>query len=232
MKKNKIIVAIGGGEIGREKVLADGTIKHYPIETLSIDTEIIRLSGKRNPKLLLIHTASKEAVSYEIAVKNYYGEKLGCDVSVLSILAGKLSQKEINNKILSSDIIYVGGGDTHFMLSEWKKYGVDIALKKAYENGIVLSGLSAGAICWFEAFKSSGEIGKGLGLISGGAEPHWDDLSKEEKNALMTVFSDLKQDFWALDNCSAVVFNNGTPTAVSSKADKQAKLIKVKNASK
>ena len=227
MKKDKIIVAIGGGEIGREKILKDGAIKKYPFETLSIDRGIIKLSGKKKPKLLLIHTASKEAVSYEIAVKNYFGKKLGCEISVLSILNGNLSQKEINHKILSSDIIYVGGGDTHFMLSEWKKYGVDIALKKAYENGIILSGISAGAICWFDFFHDHGKIGKGLGMISGGAKPHWDDLSKEEKNALMTVFSNLEQNFWALDNRSAVVFKNGVPTSISSKATKQAKLIKI-----
>ena len=52
--------------------------------------------------------------------------------------------------ILDADIIYVGGGDTVRMMEKWKEYNVNSYLKEAYEKGVVLSGISAGSICWFE----------------------------------------------------------------------------------
>ena len=134
------IVAIGGGEIGRP-----GT----KIETLEIDTEIIKLTNKKNPKLLFIPTASNDSTGYYDVVKNYFGKKLGCDVSVLYLINETHTKKNIENKILSSDIIYVGGGNTLKMMTLWRKYEVDKILKKAYDNGIVMTGISAGSICWF-----------------------------------------------------------------------------------
>ena len=137
----KKIIALGGGEIGRPG---------YPIETTQIDKEIIKLTGKKNPKLLFIPTASSDSESYYEVVKKHFGKRLGCKTNVLYLIKEKLSQKEIKEKILNSDIIYVGGGDTLKMMRVWKKNGVDKILKQAYEKGVVLSGLSAGSICWFK----------------------------------------------------------------------------------
>ena len=135
------IVAIGGGEIGRSG---------YPVETTEIDQEIIRLSGKSKPRMLFIPTASSDSESYYNVVKNHFGTSLSCKVDVLYLLVNKPSRKEIEEKILSSDIIYVGGGNTLKMMKLWRKLGVDRLLKAAYDKGTVLCGLSAGAICWFE----------------------------------------------------------------------------------
>lgn len=52
--------------------------------------------------------------------------------------------------VLEQDVIYVGGGNTRNMLVLWKEWGLDYTLKKAYEEGVILAGLSEGAICWFE----------------------------------------------------------------------------------
>ncbi len=135
------IVAIGGGEIGR---------KGYPVETTSIDKEIIKLTGKKNPRVLFIPTASKDSELYYAVVQKHFGERLDCKVDVLYLIREKLSLYEIRRKVFSSDIIYVGGGDTGFMLREWRRKGLDKILKEAYEKGIVISGVSAGAICWFK----------------------------------------------------------------------------------
>ncbi|MBN2658500.1 MAG: Type 1 glutamine amidotransferase-like domain-containing protein, partial [Spirochaetales bacterium] len=59
-----------------------------------------------------------------------------------------------------SDIIYVGGGNTRFMMDIWRKYGVDKALREAYSKGIVLAGLSAGSICWFDCGQSDSDFGE------------------------------------------------------------------------
>ncbi len=134
----KKIIAIGGGEIG-------------DLDTLLIDKEIVRLAGKRKPRVLFIPTASNDAEAYCDTFQKIYGKKLRCQVDFLLLIKEKekLNKKIILNKILSADIIYVGGGNTLKMLNLWKKIGVDKILKKAYKSGIILAGLSAGAICWF-----------------------------------------------------------------------------------
>jgi len=130
------IVAIGGGELG-------------DFETLPIDREIVKYSRKKYPKVLFIPTASKDARGYWDVFQSVYKDKLKCKTDVLFLLDGELSKKQIEKKILSSDIIYVGGGNTLYMMQVWRKLGVDTMLEKAYEKGIILSGISAGAICWF-----------------------------------------------------------------------------------
>ena len=74
------IVAIGGGEIGRPG---------YPVETTVIDKEIIRLTGKTNPHLLFIPTASSDSTSYYEVVKKHFGDDLGCFTDVLYLIGGK-----------------------------------------------------------------------------------------------------------------------------------------------
>ena len=122
-----IIVAIGGGEIAQH-------------ETLVIDKEIIRLSGKKRPTVLFIPTASSDAQEYIDTFIDYYSKYLNCIVHVLKLINQHLGAKEISEKILNSDIIYVGGGNTLMMMTLWRKLGVDNMLKKAYEKGIILSG--------------------------------------------------------------------------------------------
>jgi len=177
------IVAIGGGEIGRPG---------FPIETTSIDKEIISLSGKEKPKLLFIPTASSDSESYFEVVKKHFGKRLGCAVDVLYLLKNKHPKGEIEKKILNSDIIYVGGGNTLKMMKTWRKLGVDTILLKAYKKGIVLSGVSAGAICWFSFGNSDSLLFskrnapmikvRGLGFINLLFCPHYDVEKNVSRN--------------------------------------------------
>lgn len=134
----KAIVAIGGGNIRTKG-------------TAAIDREIIRLSHKKNPKLLFIPTASSDAEPYWEHVQEYFGGFLKCKTDVLFLIREKPSKQQIRRKILSADVIYVGGGNTLLMMRVWRRLGVDTLLRVAYEKGTVLSGISAGAICWFES---------------------------------------------------------------------------------
>jgi dipeptidase E len=134
----RMIVAIGGGNIRTRA-------------TLPIDREIIRLAGKRNPKLLFIPTASSDSEEYWKHVQEYFGGFLKCRTDVLFLIKEHPSREEIRKKILSADIIYVGGGNTLLMMRVWRRLGVDRLLRSAYENGTVLSGISAGSICWFDS---------------------------------------------------------------------------------
>ena len=161
------IVAIGGGEI------KDG-------ETLNIDKFIVSLSGKERPSLLFIPTASHDAEGYIETVKKVYGE-LGCD---------------IRDIILKSDIIYVGGGNTEYMMKIWEKYSVDKYLKEAYKKNIVLSGLSAGSLCWFKAGFDDSEFiegidrprykwMKGLGILPYLNNVHYEEEERKEFDEIM-----------------------------------------------
>ena len=86
---------------------------------------------------------------------------------------------------LEKDAIYVGGGNTKSMLALWKEWKLDQHLKKAYEHGVVLSGISAGANCWFEECITDsipGELTtlKCLGLLKGSCCPHYDSEEKRK----------------------------------------------------
>jgi len=131
------IVTIGGGEI-------------KDLETLKIDKEIIKLSGKKRPKVLFVPTARSDEEGYWEVFQKVYGKKLGCKIDVLYLIGGNLTKKQIRDKILFSDVIYVGGGNTLKMMKVWRRLEVDKILRIACNKGIVLSGLSAGSICWFK----------------------------------------------------------------------------------
>jgi len=200
----KKIIAIGGGEIGRPG---------FPVETTQIDKEIIRLTGKKNPKLLFIPTASADSENYYETVKKHFGKKLGCKTDVLYLIKNTLSKKGIEDKILKSDIIYVGGGNTLKMMIIWRKNKVDEILLRAYEKGIVMSGVSAGSICWFKYGNSDSKkfidpnasLMKvaGLGLINALNCPHY-DFETERKADLKKMMKKNSGVAIALDNCCAI----------------------------
>ncbi len=198
------IIAIGGGEIGRPG---------YPATTTKIDKEIIRLSGKKRPKFLFIPTASLDSEGYIKSVKKHFGKRLGCKVDSLCLIKEKLSAKKISKKILNSDIVYVGGGNTLRMMNVWRKFKVDKILKKAYENGIVMSGLSAGSICWFKGGNSDSRKFKnkkaklikvkGLGFINALCCPHY-DVEKGREASLKKMMKKNTGVAIAIDNCAAL----------------------------
>jgi len=170
------IVAIGGGEIRTRG-------------TAPIDREIIRLSNRKNPKLLFIPTASSDSERYWQHVQEYFGEFLKCRTDVLLLIKEQPSTERIRRKILSADIIYVGGGNTLQMMLLWRRLRVDKFLISAYENGAVLSGISAGSICWFDSGHSDSMSFynprkwkyinvRGLGLVHGIHCPHYNSRTR------------------------------------------------------
>ncbi len=165
----RAIVAIGGGDFKLG-------------ETVKIDQYLVSLSKKQNPKLLFIPTASEDSQEYMDQIDDYFNH-FGCEVSFLCLLS-ETNLKKIRDKILSADIIYVGGGDATLLMETWRKLHVDTYLIEAYYRGVILSGLSAGAICWFnEGFVEPDrelnggqwcfEDAHGLGLIDGICCPHY-----------------------------------------------------------
>ncbi len=205
------IIALGGGEMGRPH--ENGGF--YPVETTLIDKEIIAQTGKKNPKLLYIPTAESDLDLKEkckTAKKHFL--KLGCKVDVLYLIKDKLSKKQIEYKILSTDAIYVGGGNTLKMMTIWRKLVVDKILKRAYRKGIVLSGRSAGSICWFKYGNSdsrkfaggSNQLIKvtGLGLINALHCPHYDVEVYRQKDLKRMMKTTSKVVAIAIESCCAI----------------------------
>lgn len=157
------IVAIGGGGFSMEP------------ENLALDRYILGLVDKPKPKVCFIPTASADSNDYSDRFHLAY-QSLGCETSHLSLFWPH--RLDFDEYMLEQDVIYVGGGNTRNLLVLWRDWGLDVAIRKAYENGTVLAGVSAGANCWFEEFStdSMGPLApwKGLGWLKGSFCPHFD----------------------------------------------------------
>lgn len=202
----KKIVAIGGGENGR--YLEDGSQTLY--ETKLMDKEIIRLTGKEHPNYLFIAHAMSfpEEIqdSYYETMKKIYEGKYGCSCKCLKS-KDLYNTKLINELVNWADIIYEGGGDTNAMIKLWKETGFDNILNEAWNNGKVICGISAGAVCWFNSCNSDAEnnnfeVINCLNWINIFMTPHCDEKGRYESTK-----EQLKQNNMIgimLSNCSAL----------------------------
>jgi dipeptidase E len=144
----------------------------------------------------------------------------------------------IAKKIFSADAIYVGGGNTLKMMNAWRRLGVHQLLKRALAAGIVLSGVSAGSLCWFKWGNSDSRKSKtnphnfivvhGLGLIPLAHCPHF-NKEKERESSLKRMIKIKKDVCIALDNCCALEVVGDMYRIVSSKRKANAYKIYQKN---
>jgi dipeptidase E len=222
----KKVLIIGGGEISS-------------FETLPFDKRNVELTKKKHPKALFIPTASGESIGYIESFNKVYGKKLGCRTDVLYLLKTRPTKKELRKKILSSDIVYVGGGNTLKMMKRWRFLGVDKILKEAHDKGIVLSGISAGGICWFESGHSDSMSFynpkkwkyinvKGLGILKGIHCPHFDSgtIKNGKKNLRKDDFKKFMKNYSnvgiAIDNSCAIEFIDDQYKVLTSKKNRKA----------
>ncbi|MBD8032408.1 MULTISPECIES: Type 1 glutamine amidotransferase-like domain-containing protein [Solibacillus] len=162
------IIAISGGGFSE-------------MEGAFIDQYILKIKRKASPlRIAFVATASNDAQSY---IGKFYNAFKCEHPSHLAIPDFELAT--IQEVVNSLDIIYVGGGNTKYMLDVWRKTGFDEVLKKAYEQGVILTGISAGAMCWFEHCYteiSESEYGyfEGLGILKGALCPHHNDSTRKK----------------------------------------------------
>lgn len=160
----KQIIALGGGGFSME-----------PDNPL-LDLYILQQSQKETPKICFIPTASGDADSYIARFYDFFG-KQNCEPTHLSLF--KPPAQALEEFVLSQDILYVGGGNTKNLLALWKEWGLDRIIEKAWKQGIVLAGISAGSICWFEqgitdSFGAELQPLTCLGFLPGSNCPHYD----------------------------------------------------------
>ena len=201
---------------------------------MKIDQFIIQATGKEHPHMLFLGTASNDDPDYYELVRNHFENRLGCaSVKPLLLFQSSDSYEEIRQQILSTDIVYVGGGDTTSMLKIWHEKSVDKILYEAYQNQIVLAGISAGAICWFDYYDNMDDIDnieqldlvKGLSFLKGFAVPHYNTLTEDEKNRINEKLNQRKISGWSLDDCTALVYQDDNVMPISCRPDRYLKKI-------
>ena len=158
------IIAIGGAGLSAEP------------DKFLLERYVVAQTGKEQPKVAFLPQASGEHQDYIIQFYRAFLD-LGCQPSHLSLFQPHTAK--IADYLLSQDVIYVGGGNTKSMLALWREWGIDAILRQALDAGIVLTGVSAGAICWFERGTTDSIPGDltalpCLGCLSGSLSPHYD----------------------------------------------------------
>ncbi|MEJ8803917.1 Type 1 glutamine amidotransferase-like domain-containing protein [Pontibacter sp. H249] len=147
----------------------------YDLKTIK---HLISLTGKENPKICFLPTPMGDSEAY---INKWFeiAKELPIQPFVQKVFISSSEQKTpFEETLLQMDAILVTGGNTLNALALWKAHGIDIVLKKAWEKGVVLSGPSAGAICWFEEGLSDSRPEqytsvKGLGFLKGSNCPHY-----------------------------------------------------------
>ena len=200
------------------RIVASGGISFNDEEGLKVFQKIVDLCNSAEPKVLYVPTAGHDNYDDFDDLKKQFSD-LGCkEYDVLVLTDESLTYEEMKNKIISSDIIFVGGGNLKFLMDVWNRTGATEVFKEAYEKNIVLSGSSSGGMCWFErGYDDCGENAEFmfidcLGLIPGCNCPHY---HSEYWQSFDNVVSDQDLDGIGVDGDAALVMVDGEISGVS-----------------
>jgi dipeptidase E len=208
MGDRRLIVAMGGGGFSMEP------------DNRLLDDHILSLTGSSRPRVCFLPTASGDSERY---LFNFYAAfARRAEASHLALFARTVD--DLEGLLLDQDVIYVGGGNTANMLAIWRLHGVDRVLRAAWQAGVVMAGISAGAICWFEAGTTDSfgldlqPLSDGLSLVAGSFCPHYDGEAQRRPLFGRLIADGTLPAGYGVDDDAALVFN-GTElrAAVSSR---------------
>jgi len=208
------IVAMGGGGFSME-----------PDNPL-LDDYLLSLAQSSSPRVCFLPTASGDADHYIVKFYQAFGGGR-CVPSHLALFRRTIA--DLRTFLLDQDIIYVGGGNTANMLAAWRVHGLDEILREAWSRGVILCGLSAGAVCWFESgvTDSFGQplraLPNGLGFLPGSHCPHYDGESERRPTYHRLIANGTLPDGIAADDGVALRYSAAELTeVVSSRPDARA----------
>lgn len=203
----KTIIAIGGGEIKNKTTLE---IDRY------IANKAKERAGEVRATALFLGTASHDSMPYFNSFRKTYTSVFDIKAEVALTVYGEMDFLHIKEKFDKADMIYIGGGDTVYMLEKWKESKVLDLVLDAYDKGKIICGLSAGAICWFKDMYTDYEImrnesanyslHKGLGIIDDCCCPHFNE---REKDFLESLNCSLIKSAYCIENDCAIEFIDG-----------------------
>lgn len=182
-----------------------------------LDEYLLAQSGEARPKIGFVGTASGDSETYLLKFYTRFS-KLNCEPSHLAFFR---STPKISDWVMQQDIIFVGGGNTKSMLAIWSDWGVPTHLKAALDEGVILSGISAGAICWFEAGVTDSFAGElralpCLGFLEGSCCPHYSGEVERRPAYRKLVENGEIPPGIAIDDGVAVHFIDGNPSRIVS----------------
>jgi dipeptidase E len=201
----KLILAIGGGGFLMEEAPSP------------IDRFVAQLPGRERPKVCFISTASGDEFG---GIDKFYTAyaALGCEASHLAFFRkpfrASLPLAGFAEPLLSHDVIFIGGGNTKSALAVWREWGLDKVLAEAWRRGVVLAGMSAGAMCWFDEGLTDSYWGAGLkplaclGFLPGGCAVHYSSDPKRRSHLHEEVRAGAAGPRLAIDDGAAVLFSD------------------------
>ena len=200
------IFALGGGGFSMEP--------DNPV----LDDYLLSLAPVPRPRVCFVPTASGDAPGYIEQFEQCFGPDRA-EASVLRLFARE--HDDLRSFLLDQHVIYVGGGSTANLLAVWRVHGLPEILAEASARGTVLTGISAGMNCWFEASVTDSfgsvlaPLHDGLGFLDGSACPHFDG----EEHRAGTLHRLVAEGFppgWAADDGCGLLFEDGELVAVVS----------------
>lgn len=218
MSKDKYIVATSGGFVTTKRwgVMRPGATFLKALE----------LTKKDRPKVCFIMTATGDDAAY-ISRSYEAMSELSVDVTHLSLFPQP--NEDVEKRLLNADLVWVGGGSVANLLAVWKLHKVDEALKTAYESGTVLSGVSAGSICWFIGGTTDSfgpelkPVNNGLALLPYANGVHYDSEAQRRPLLRSLIKDGTFETAYATDDHTGIVFKGIDPIDVVSdvKSDPQ-----------
>jgi peptidase E len=210
------IVAFGGGGFSMEA--------GNPL----LDDYVLSLAGEERPRVCFLPTASGDADHY--VVRFYRAFATRCETSHLSLFrrdrGGGAVEGDVEAHLLRQDVIYVGGGSVVSLLGTWRAHGLDRALRAAWRRGVVLCGLSAGSLCWFEeavtAFHGAPTVVRGLGLLPHSNCVHYDGEPERREEYRRFVGDGVRAGYAADDGAALHFVGRELLRVVSSRASARA----------
>lgn len=200
----KRILAIGGGGFMMEDTPSP------------IDRYIRELTGKDRPRICYLSTASGDL---PVHIEKFYAAYSTSDCEPSNIaLFRKDSGVDLavcREHLLEQDAIFVGGGNTKSALAVWWEWGIDEALREAYHAGVLLSGMSAGALCWFEVGLTDSwgcdrfKLLPCLGVLPGACSAHWHGEPNRQPQLFEAIRAGKITSAIAIDDYAAALYENG-----------------------
>ena len=205
------IIALGGGGFSMES------------ENLALDRYILSQTNKSSPKVCFVPTASGDSDNY---IRRFYESftSLDCRPRHLALFQ-RLPGEGLESFVLDHDVVYAGGGSTRNLLAVWRDWELDRIFQTALRRGVILAGLSAGSICWFEqgVTDSMSPFGSDrmasldcLGFLAGSNCPHYDGEANRRPEYHRLLLEGEICAGWAADDGVALHFVDGSLQSVVS----------------
>lgn len=175
----------------------------------ALDDYVLSLSPHPEPRICLLPTAGGDSREQILRFQSTFGDK-PCRPSHMSLFRLAQHPVPLRQAILAQDIVYVGGGSLRNMLAIWREHRLDRILIEAWRRGVVLCGLSAGSMCWFEAGITTSlgapTVAAGLGLLPGSNCVHYDGEPERRPVYLDAVRTGAVGSGYAVDDGVGLLF--------------------------